>query len=496
MKTFDLIIIGGGAGAFAAAIRANELGAKTALVNSGLPLGGTCVNVGCVPSKTLLYAGEILHHAKHHGVPGVLLSVKNFDFQKVVRDELLLVEKLREEKYEKVLKNLEHVTAIEGKAKFVSQNEVEVNPAPEQSSVRGTAAKIPQNKSALPRSERAKRVLLRGEKFIIAAGSTAAVPPIEGIQEVGFVTHIEALKMPRQPKELVVIGAGPLGLEFAQMFARFGTKVTILQRGDSIFPHSEKALTDSLAEILSKEGITIKTNVEVKSARKEGDKKIVSYQIGEAQEEVHADEILLAAGKTPNTQGLGLDIAGIEIDNRQAVVVNQNFQTSNKNIFAVGDVTNGPLRLEPTAGREGTLAAENALKGATLSIDYNAVPYTIFTDPQLAGVGFTEDEQMKQMGVCACRTVSFEDVPKAIIMRRTEGMIKMAIHPQTKQILGVHILAPNAGELIAEAMMLIKNKNTIDDVVNSLPMFPTLSEAIKIVALSFTKDISKLSCCI
>jgi mercuric reductase len=467
MKKFDLIIIGGGAGAFAAAIRANELGSKTALINSGLPWGGTCVNVGCVPSKTLLYAGEILHLAQHHGILGVELEVKKFDFQKVVQDELFLVEKLRQEKYEKVLKHLEHVVVIEGKAKFVSQNEVEVN------------------------SEK-----LSAEKFIIAAGSTATVPPIESIQEVGFVTHIEALKMPKQPRELIVIGAGPLGLEFAQMFSRFGTKVTILQRGDSIFPHSEKTLTDRLAEILSKEGIVIKTNVEVRSARKQGDKKIVSYQIGEAQEEVSADEILLAAGKTPNTQGLGLEVTGVEIDKRQAVVVNQNFQTSNKNIFAVGDVTNGPLRLEPTAGREGTLAAENALKGTTLSIDYNAVPYTIFTDPQLAGVGFTEDGQMKQMGVCACRTVSFGDVPKAIIMRRTEGLIKMAIHPQTKQILGVHILAPNAGELIAEAMMLVKNKNTIDDVVNSLPMFPTLSEAVKIVALSFTKDISKLSCCI
>ncbi len=467
MKTFDLIIIGGGAGAFAAAIRANELGSKTALINAGLPLGGTCVNVGCVPSKTLLYAGEILHHAKHHGVAGVELEVKNFDFQKVVQDELSLVEKLRQEKYEKVLKNLEHVTAIEGKAVFVSKSEVDVN------------------------GER-----LSADKFIIAAGSTATVPPIEGIREVGFITHIGALKQEIQPKELIIIGAGPLGLEFAQMFSRFGTKVTVLQRGDSIFPHSEKTLTDRLAEVLSKEGITIKTNVEVKSARKENGKKIISYLASGKSEEVSGDEILLAAGKTPNTQGLGLDVVGVEISKQQAVVVNQYFQTSNKNIFAVGDVTNAPVRLETTAGREGTLAAENALKGTQLFIDYNTVPYAIFTDPQLAGVGFTEDEQMKQMGVCACRTVSFADVPKAIIMRRTEGMIKMAIHPQTKQILGVHILAPNAGELIAEAMMLIKNKNTIDDVVNSLPMFPTLSEAIKIVALSFTKDISKLSCCI
>jgi mercuric reductase len=464
---FDLIIIGGGAGAFAAAIRANELKAKTALVNAGLPLGGTCVNVGCVPSKTLLWAGEILHHAKHHGVPGVELEVKNFDFQRVVQDELSLVEKLRQEKYEKVLKNLEYVTAMEGKAKFVSQNEVEVN------------------------GEK-----LSAEKFIIAAGSTANVPSIEGIRETGFVTHIEALKMQKQPKELVVIGAGPLGLEFAQMFSRLGTKVTILQRGDSILPRLEKVLTDHLAKILIKEGITIKTNVEVISARSEGDKKVIAYQMGEVQEEVIGDEILLAAGKTPNTKELGLDMAGVEIDKRQAIIVNQYFQTSNQNIFAVGDVTNLPLRLEPTAGREGTLAAENALKGTKLFIDYNTVPYTIFTDPQLAGVGLTEDEQMKQMGVCVCRTVSFEDIPKTIIMRRTEGLIKMAIHPKTHQILGVHILAPNAGDLIAQAMVLIKNKNTIDDVINSLPVFPTLSEAIKIVALSFTKDISKLSCCI
>ena len=142
------------------------------------------------------------------------------------------------------------------------------------------------------------------------------------------------------------------------------------------------------------------------------------------------------------------------------------------------------------------MAAENALSNSQNSIDYNSVPWTIFIDPQLAGVGFTEEEQMKRFGTCMCKTVSFKDVPKALILNRTEGLIKMAIHPVTKQIMGVHILAPNAGELIAEAMVLVKNKNTIDDVVNSLPMFPTLSEAIKIAALSFSNDITKLSCCV
>ena len=477
MEEYDLIIIGGGAGAFAAAIKANELGAKTLMVNQGLPLGGTCVNVGCVPSKTLLWAGEVMHQAKHHGIPGIDIEVKDFDFAIVVQHELDLVSKLRAEKYEKVLNGLENVTHIEGKVSFVSPNEVETDgPA----FAKATAGKQK----------------FKAKKFIIAAGSTATVPPIDGIKDVGYLTHIEALQTKQQPKELIVVGAGPLGLEFAQMYARFGTKVTILQRNVSIFPPAERELTDRLAEVLTKEGINIKTNVQVKSVRREGNKKIISYTIDGKEEEVSGDEVLLATGKTPNTQGLALEKGGVEIDEKQAIKVNPQFQTSNPQIFAVGDVINLPIRQEPTAGREGTLAAENALNNAKNSIDYNSVPWTIFTDPQLAGVGFTEDRQMSQMGVCACRTVAFTDIPKALIINRTEGLIKMAIHPQTKQIMGVHILAPNAGELIAQAMWLVKYKNTIDDVVNSLPMFPTLSEAIKTVALSFTKDISKLSCCI
>lgn len=467
MENFDFIIIGGGAGAFAAAIKANELKAKTLMVNIGLPLGGTCVNIGCVPSKTLLWAGEVMHLAKSHNIPGIDIEVKSFDFTQVVQHELDLVGKLRDKKYEKVLAGLENVTNVEGKATFVSSDEIEIN------GQRYTA-----------------------KKFVIAAGSTATVPEIEGIKEVGFLTHVEALQIKQQPKELIVIGAGPLGLEFSQMYARFGTKVTILQRNVSIFPPAERELTTRLAEILTKEGITIKTNVQVKSVRRKRDKKTIFYVLDGKTEEVIGDEILLAVGKTPNTKELNLDKAGVEIDEKQAIKVNSNFQSSKPHIYAVGDVINLPLRQEPSAGREGTLATENAINNTQNSIDYNTVPWTIFTDPQLAGVGLTEDKEMAQLGRCLCRTVSFADVPKAIIMNRTEGLIKMAVHPDTRVILGVHILAPNAGELISQAMVLIKNKNTIDDVVNSLPMFPTLSEAIKIAALSFTKDISKLSCCI
>ena len=466
MKRFELIIIGGGAGAFAAAIRANELKRKTAFINAGLPLGGTCVNVGCVPSKTLLYAGEILHLIKHNPLPGIELKVKKFNFQKIIQSELSLVEKMRREKYEKVLKSLKHVTLIKGRATFTGENEIEVN---------------------------GKKI--SAEKFIIATGSTATVPPIENIKKVGFITHIEALKLKKQPKELVIVGAGPVGIEFAQMYSRFGTKVTVLYRGQNILKNFEKAFTDQLFKILTLEGITIKTNTEVKSAKIKNGKKVLTYYVKGKQGEISADEILLATGKTPNTSGLGLDIAKVKTTNGKAIKVNQFFKTTNKNIFAVGDVIDLPLRLETTAGREGTFASDNALSGTKKTIDYNTVPHTVFTDPQLSMVGLTEERQMEAMNICSCRTIPFTIIPKAAIMSRTEGMIKMGIHPKTKQIFGVHILSPNSSELIAEAGILIKNKNTIEDVENTFPVFPTLSEAVRLVALSFTKDVTKLSCC-
>lgn len=466
-RNFDLVIIGGGAGAFAAAIRANELGAKTAVVNAGLPIGGTCVNVGCVPSKTLLWVGELLNLVENHRIPGVELGIKKFDFQEVIRDELNLVERLRQEKYEKVISSLENVSLINGRARFVSQEEVEVN------------------------SER-----IKGDKFIIAVGSTARIPLTPGLKQAGFITHVEALRLKKKPRRLVVLGGGPVGLEFSQMYSRFGTEVVILQRRSSIFPRGEEELTDRLTDILTREGLVIRTNAIVKRVEKNGEDKRVVFEVNGGEEEVVADEILLAVGKVPNTQNLGLEKIGVEKDERGRIIVNQFLQTSNERVFAVGDVIKAPLRLETTAGYEGSLAAENLLRKVTRRVDYDSVPYTVFTDPQLAGVGWTEKDQVKALGRCFCRTVSFDKVPKAIIIRRTEGLVKMIVHPETKRILGVHILAPNAGDLIAQPMIVIKNKNTIDDLLDSLPVFPTLSEAIKLVALSFKKDLSKLSCCI
>lgn len=464
---FDLIIIGGGAAGFAAAIRADELGARTLMVNSGLPLGGTCVNVGCVPSKRLLHAGEIMHLAKSHTFSGIELQLTRFSFSQVVEDEIKLVTRMREEKYQKVLSGLKNIVFIDGNAKFISPHEITID---------GTT--------------------YTGDKFVICTGSTAGVPPIEGIRETGFLTHIEALKLKNRPEKLLVIGAGPMGLEFSQIFSRFGTRVTVLESQPTIFQAGERSLVDRLAQILISEGIDIITDAKVKKASLEGKSKKLIFEVKGKEQVLMGDEILLATGKIPNTDGLGLDKAGVVVDRKKAVVVNEFLQTSSEHIFAAGDCTNLPMRLETTAGREGSLAADNALTGSKKSIDYRTVPYTIFTDPQLAGVGITEDEEMEMLDRCLCRTLLFSELPKAIIMERTEGALKLVVHPETNQVLGVHILAPQAGDLIAQGMLIVKNKMTVEDIIDALPVFPTLSEAIKLCALSFIKDISKLSCCV
>lgn len=466
MERYDLAIIGGGAGAFAAAIRADELGIKAVMINGGLPLGGTCVNVGCVPSKTLLHAAEQLSQASQHEDPGVDLSVERADFAAAVTEELALVEQLRTEKYEQVLRGLGNITLIEGFARFTSDRAVEVNGQ-----------------------------TIEAEKFIITTGSKATVPPIEGIEAAGYLTHIEALKLKVLPEALVVIGAGPIGLELGQIYSRFGSKVTILQRGNSIMPRVETELTDRLEHSLTDEGISIVKGVQVTKVVLDGDRKILTYSDDTGEHTHTVDEILIAAGKTPNTVSLGLGEIGVDVDDKQAIVTSATLQTSQPHIYAVGDVTNLPLRLETTAGKEGTIAVDNAFNGTSKIVDYRAVPWAVFTDPAIASVGYTEEEQMEELNACACRTVTFDKVSKALITGRTEGVIRMAIHPETKVVMGVHILAPDAADLIAQAMVHVKNKNTIDDIIDTLPVFPTMSEAIKIAALSFTKDVSKMSCC-
>ncbi len=466
IEKYKLIIVGGGGAGFAAATVASEAGARVALLNAGLPLGGTCVNVGCVPSKLLLEIGSDYYHALHPR----FRATRNggqvpFDFSAAIGDKDETVGMLRQSNYTRVAEGL-GTTVIEGQARFISPTQIEVD---------GQA--------------------LEAEKFIIATGSRPRILPFKGIDKVHYLTNREALSLRRLPASMTIVGAGPLGMEFAQMYARFGTRVTVLAKEDQVLRHEEPEVADELQRCLEAEGITIHTGVDVEAVREEGNLKVVEARLGDRRITVQGDELLLATGVVPNTGDLGLEAAGVETDHSGLVVVNNELRTSAGNIWAAGDVIGG-LFLETVAAKEGFVAASNALNGTSKTIDYNSIPRAVFTDPQVASVGSTEEEFMREHGICACRTVRLEQLPKARAVKETRGLVKMAIHPDTQAVAGVHIVAPIAAELIHEATLAVKFKLTLADIIDTVHVFPTFSEAIKLVAQSFTRDISQMSCCV
>ena len=318
-----------------------------------------------------------------------------------------------------------------------------------------------------------------------------------------YITNQEALSLSRLPKSLIVIGAGPLGLEFAQMYARFGTKVTVLEKEKHIMPLAEPEIADELRRCLEAEGIEIHTGVDVEELREEGNLKVAEARVGTLQTKVKGEELLLATGVTPNTEELSLDKAGVETERGGFIRVSEEMRTSAPGIWAAGDVAGktvsnvvGKMFLETVAAKEGFIAASNALEGTKKTVDYYSVPRAVFTDPQMASVGLTEEGYMQRYNVCACRTIEIAQVPKAMVIKETRGLVKMAIDPKTEVIAGVHIVAPMAADLIHEAALAVKFKLTIDDIVDTVHVFPTMSEAIKRVAQSFKRDISKMSCCV
>ncbi|MHA1361665.1 MAG: mercury(II) reductase [Candidatus Freyarchaeota archaeon] len=462
---FDLIILGGGAAGFAAAMKASEAEAKTLLVNNRIVgIGGTCVNVGCLPTKHLLHIGELIHRAKKYDFRGLSVST-SYNLKTIMEEKDRLIEKLRREKYEDVLRELPGVEYLEGDARFISKTEIQV-----------------------------EGEVYRADKFIVATGASTFVPPIQGIDRVDYLTNIEALKLRELPNPMIILGGGPLGLEFAQLFSRFGTRVRVLERLNSIIPREEPELSTLLREYLQEEGIEINTGVEVKSVEQEGETKIVKA-VSEGEEKTYiGKQLLVATGKRPNTSGLGLEMVGVTLGRRGEIIVDEEMRAS-ENVWAAGDVTGEPM-LETVAAREGMIAANNALSENKKRMDYRVVPHAIFTDPQLAGVGLTDEQAQKRGISCRCNTVPMVLVPKAQAIGDTRGAIKVVINNKTQEIVGVHILAPGAADLIHEAVMIIRNRMTVDQVIDTLHIFPTLSEAVKIAAQSFRRDITKMSCCV
>ena len=461
---FDLVVLGSGSAAFAAAIKAADHGAKTAMIERST-LGGTCVNVGCVPSKNLLRAGELQYYDSHREFPGIRPGRTRLEFNRIIEQKNQIVRGLRKEKYSDVLRSLPSTKLFRGNARFVSKTRVKVD-----------------------------GINVDGKKFVVATGSSPRIPSIPGIENVGYLTNVEALSLKNKPASMVVLGGRALGLEFAQMFSHMGTRVTLLQRSDRIIPEEEPEISEALRQYLESEGIEIKTGVHVKRVYQTKGEKVIVATVKGREIEARGDELLLATGRDPNTNLLGLEIVPVGLRKDGAVKVNLEMRTTAPHVWAAGDVIGEPM-LETIAAKEGAAAAENALLGTHRKIDFLPVPRAIFTSPQVASVGFTEKQAHEEGYECTCRTIPMSKVPKAIVIRDTRGLVKMVADASTGRILGVHILADNAADIIHEAVLAVKHKLTIDDIIDTVHVFPTMTEAIKLAATSFRKDIDQLSCC-
>ena len=465
MKKYDLIVIGGGAAGFAAAIKADSIGARTLMVNGGIPIGGTCVNVGCVPTKFLL--GIVKDYFKAKDYPFKSLQLKaEIDFAKLMQEKDNLVSYLRESNYQNVLKNLPGVTYKEGIARFLSAKEIEV------------------------KGER-----FTAPYFIIATGSSTRDISLEGLKEAGFLTHRTILESKKLPRSLLVIGGGPIGLELAQIFSRLGSKVTLVEVMEQILSPVEPIISYELTRYLGEEGIDILTGVKIKKVERKNNKKVVTIEKEKSSRKIEVEEILLAAGVRGNSAYPGIENIGVEVDKGGFVRVNEFLQTSIPHIYAAGDVIGPPL-LETVAAKEGNTAVRNALSGEKVKIDYRNIPSAVFTSPQVAWVGMKEAEYTAKYGTCLCRKVDMEKIPRAMLGKETKGFIFMVIGHKDEKIKGVHVLSELSAEIIHEATLAIRQGLTIGDIINTVHVFPTFSEAVKIAAQVFKHSPEKMSCCV
>jgi mercuric reductase len=460
---FDLTIVGGGSAGFAAAIRAAELGARVAMVEAGI-LGGTCVNVGCVPSKTLIRAAEAQHRRQHHGFQGVPATDGRVDWNMVRTQKDDLVAGLRQAKYWDVLRSYPTITLFEQRAEIASASSVDL----------------------------ADGRRITSGKIVVTTGASPWAPPIPGLADAGYLDNASAMALPELPSSLIVIGASAVGLELAQMFARSGVTVTVVEAQPRVAPVEDPDIGDALGAVLQQEGLDLRTGVQVSRVDRDGNGHYtVSFHGGGS---VRAEQMLVATGRRANVAGVGLGRVGVALGMKGEIVVDQFLQTTDPNIYAAGDVIGDPMFVY-VAAYGGRVAAENALTGNARRYDLTALPKVTFTDPAVASVGFTADQAHAHGIETLVSRLPLEHVPRSLAARDTRGFIKLVADAGTRKIVGAHILAAEAGEMITEPAIAIKFGLTIDDLTSTFHPYLTLSEGIKLAAQAFDRDVAKLSCC-
>src|SRR5260221_1312880 len=445
-------------------------------------VGGTCANRGCLPSKNLIEAAHLVYDAAHPRYPGLTPVHMPFGWAELVAQKDEIIQEYRAHKYERLLDDPDHMQVVPGQARLVSDHEVEVQSA-----------------------DGARRLI--GAQLLIATGSAPSIPHVPGLSDVPYLTSdlLSSADDPwgcelrEQPRSLLILGGGYIALELGQMFARFGTEVTLVTRGKRILSGYEPEIAEALTEILQEEGLRIVTGAQVREVRSEGEGVALSVKLHGSQQTFTADSLLVSTGRRPNTEALGLERAGVARDSAGAVRVDRTLWTNVSHIWAAGDVIGRETESQmatPAGAHDGKSPAHNPPSGPRLSeVDHSVIPRTIFTDPQVAVVGMTDEEAVAAGIACNCNTIPLSVVPRAGAIRDTRGGIKMVLDGPTRRVVGVSMLGVNAGEVIHEAAMALRFGATTDDFIDMIHVYPTMAEALKIVAISFTKDVNRLSCC-
>lgn len=455
----DLAVVGSGGAAMAAAITARQAGRSVVLIERGV-LGGTCVNIGCVPSKTLLAAAGARHAALNNPFDGAPTSAGTVDLGALVRQKDELIERLRGAKYADVAAAY-GFEVISGQASFIDRDTLAVD---------GQAT--------------------RARAYVVATGSEPVAPALPGLDSMDWLTSTTAMELDEVPESIVVIGGGYVGLEQAQLFAHLGAKVSLVGR---VAPHAEPELAQGLRQVFSDDGIVVVEERAV-SVAAEGDQVVVRTASGAA---ARGARLLIAAGRSARTDGLGLAAAGIDLDERGFIRTDAFQRTTNPHVYAAGDVSGAPQYVY-VAAATGRAAARNALArpaGASdARVDYTGLPAVLFTSPQLASAGMSEEEALGQGYACACRVLDLSDVPRALVNRDTRGVVKVVADATTGRVLGVHALAGGAGEIMLAATYAIRAGMTVDDIADTWAPYLTMAESLRITAGLFRNEMPT-SCC-
>ena len=459
-----IAVIGSGGAAMAAALKAVEQGARVTLIERGT-LGGTCVNVGCVPSKIMIRAAHIAHLRRESPFDGGIAAAP----PAILRERLLAqqqarVDELRHAKYENILDGNTAITMLRGEARFRDGHHL---------TVRLTDG-----------GERE----VAFDRCLIATGASAAVPPIPGLKDTPYWTSTEALESDTIPQRLAVIGSSVVAVELAQAFARLGSRVTILARS-TLFFREDPAIGEAVTAAFRAEGIEVLEHTQASHVAYADREFVLTTGHGI----VAADKLLVATGRAPNTRGLNLEAAGVTINAQGAIVIDKGMRTSNPHIYAAGDCTDQP-QFVYVAAAAGTRAAIN-MTGGDAALDLSAMPAVVFTDPQVATVGYSEAKAHHDGIETDSRTLTLDNVPRALANFDTRGFIKLVIEEGSGRLIGVQAVAPEAGELIQTAVLAIRNRMTVQELADQLFPYLTMVEGLKLAAQTFNKDVKQLSCC-